>query len=219
MGSDQQYLSHLQDTLYAAVIADVLDAHGRRNQVLAAGIAHRAGGRTVVGRAATMLACDEAAVVGEPYAAQVAATDALRPGDVVVAAAAVPSGCAFWGELFSTAALARGARGAIVDGLVRDTGKIDALGFPTFASGVRPVDSMGRATVRAANVPIRCGGVVVHPGDLVFAERDGIVVVPAEIEEEVVEAALAKATKENDMRAEIAAGTLLADAWKRHHVL
>jgi 4-hydroxy-4-methyl-2-oxoglutarate aldolase len=138
---------------------------------------------------------------------------------VVVATTHNSTRAAFWGELFSTAALARGARGLILDGLVRDRRKMDEMGFPAFATGSRPVDSMGRLTVYAYGVPIRCGVVVVRPGDLVFAEPDGVVVVPAEVEEAIVSAALEKVGREDRVREELARGSTLAEAWTRHRVL
>lgn len=219
MSPDHAYFDRLRDTLYAAVIADVLDAEGRPNQVLAAGIEHLAGAEVAVGRAFTIQACDEVEVEAAPYAKQIAATDAIAPGDVVVAAAETPAESAFWGELFSTAAIARGGRGAVIDGLIRDRRKIDELGFPTFGAGTRPVNSLARLTVHSYGVPVRCGGVVVRPGDLVFAEPDGTVIVPRELEAKVIEIALAQATKEDAMRADIAAGSLLGDAWRKHRVL
>jgi 4-hydroxy-4-methyl-2-oxoglutarate aldolase len=209
----------LADKLYAAVISDVLDAAGRRNQVLDARVTHCLGPGVLVGRAATVLAGEQVEVEGQPYALQVEATDALREDDVIVATTQGNEQAAFWGELFSTAAMARGARGLVLDGLVRDRRKIDEIGFSVFATGSRPVDSMGRLTVHAHGIPIRCGGVVVRPGDLIFAESDGVVVVPAEIEEGVITAALEKVEKEDNVRDELAKGASLAEAWKRHGVL
>ena len=217
MGND--YYDRLSESLYAAVLSDVLDGAGYRDRVLDARITHSTGPEVLVGRAATMLAGEEVEVEGTPYARQVEAIDALTDGEVVVATTHNSSRAAFWGELFSTAALARGARGLIVDGLVRDRRKMDEMGFPVFATGSRPVDSMGRLTVYAYGVPIRCGGVAVRPGDLVFAEPDGVVVVPAEIEEGVVSAALEKVGKEDRVREELAGGASLAEAWARHRVL
>jgi 4-hydroxy-4-methyl-2-oxoglutarate aldolase len=214
-----EYFDHLAAALYAAVISDVLDALGYRDQALDARIVHSAGPEVLVGRAATMLAGEQVEVVGEPYALQVEAIDALREGEVVVATTHNSPHAAFWGELFSTAAKARGARGLILDGLVRDRRKIDEIGFPVFATGARPVDSMGRLTVYAHGVPIRCGGVIVRPGDLVFAEPDGVVVVPSEVEEEVISAALEKVGREDRVREELAGGSSLAEAWARHRVL
>jgi 4-hydroxy-4-methyl-2-oxoglutarate aldolase len=217
LGND--YYDRLSERLYAAVLSDVLDGAGYRDQALHARITHSTGPEVIVGRAATMLAGEEVEVEGTPYARQVEAIDALTEGEVVVATTHDSSRAAFWGELFSTAALARGARGLIVDGLVRDRRQMDEMGFPVFATGSRPVDSMGRLTVYAYGVPIRCGGVVVRPGDLVFAEPDGVVVVPAEIEEGVVSAALEKVGKEDRVREELAGGASLAEAWARHRVL
>ncbi len=214
-----EYFDHLAGELYAAVISDVLDALGYRDQALDARIVHSAGPEVLVGRAATMLAGEQVEVVGEPYALQVEAIDALEEGEVVVATTHDSPHAAFWGELFSTAAKARGARGLILDGLVRDRRKIDEIGFPVFATGARPVDSMGRLSVYAHGVPIRCGGVLVKPGDLVFAEPDGVVVVPSQVEEEVVSAALEKVGREDRVREELAGGSSLAEAWARHRVL
>jgi 4-hydroxy-4-methyl-2-oxoglutarate aldolase len=214
-----EYYDRLSERLYAAVLSDVLDAAGYRDQVLDARVTHSTGPEVLVGRAATMLAGEEVEVEGTPYARQVEAIDALKEGDVVVATTHNSPRAAFWGELFSTAALARGARGLILDGLVRDRRKMDEMGFPSFATGSRPVDSMGRLVVYAYGVPIRCGGVVVRPGDLVFAEPDGVVVVPAEVEEAIVSSALEKVGREDRVREELAGGSTLAEAWTRHRVL
>ena len=217
---EKGYFDRLAGALYAAVISDVLDAAGHRDRALDARVTHSCGPEVLVGRAATMLAGEEVEVEGEPYKLQVEAIDSLGPGDVVVATTGGSEAAAFWGELFSTAAAARGARGLVLDGLVRDRRKIDELGgFPVFATGARPVDSMGRLTVRAHGVPVRCGGVVVRPGDLVFAEPDGVVVVPAEIEEGIISAALEKVEREDTVRDELRGGGTLAQAWKRHGVL
>ena len=106
MNSDQY--DHLADNLYAAVISDVLDAAGQRDQVLDARVTHYLGPGVLFGRAATMLAGEQVEVEGEPYALQVEATDALRENDVIVATTQGNEQAAFWGELFSTAAIARG---------------------------------------------------------------------------------------------------------------
>jgi 4-hydroxy-4-methyl-2-oxoglutarate aldolase len=217
LGND--YYDRLAERLYAAVLFDVLDAAGYRDRALDARVTHSTGPEVLVGRAATMLAGEEVEVEGTPYARQVEAIDALTEGEVVVATTHNSPRAAFWGELFSTAALARGARGLVVDGLVRDRRKMDEMGFPAFATGSRPVDSMGRLTVYAYGVPIRCGGVVVRPGDLVFAEPDGVVVVPAEVEEAIVSAALEKVGTEDRVREELVGGSTLAEAWARHRVL
>jgi regulator of RNase E activity RraA len=153
-----------------------------------------------------------------PYAAEVAFLDSLRPGDVVVATTG-GSPSAFWGELFSTAAAARGARGAVVDGYVRDQVKIEATGFPVFATGARPADSHGRLSIVAQDVLLDLGGVTVRSGDLVVADCDGVVVVPREVCHEVIGKALEKAALENQARDLLREGALLADVWERFRVL
>jgi regulator of RNase E activity RraA len=124
-----------------------------------------------------------------------------------------------WGELLSTAAQARGARGAVVDGLVRDVRIIQQLGFAVFATGIKPVDSIGRGVVIDYNVPVLCGGIVVTPGDLVFADYDGVVVIPVGVVDQVIELALRKVTKENHSRTALKNGAYLRDVYAKYGVL
>jgi regulator of RNase E activity RraA len=124
-----------------------------------------------------------------------------------------------WGELLSTAAKVRGARGAVVDGLIRDVDKIEELGFPVFATGIKPVDSMGRGIVTAYNVPVECGEVIVQPGDLIFADYDGVVAIPGRMVNEVVALATDKVQREDGTRAELLAGGYLRDVFRKYGVL
>jgi regulator of RNase E activity RraA len=207
--------------LYVAVISDILDGLGYRHQVMAANIRPiLADSRGVlVGRAATMLAVPQYHVPAEPYTNVIAALDALKPGDVAVVATGGYEGAAYWGELFSNAALARGARGTVIDGYHRDTRKILELGYPLFSTGSRPFDSSGRAVIKEYDCPVVCGGVLVRPGDVIFAEIDGIGVIPHEIAEETVERAFAKAATEDRCRDDLRAGALLGDVWRKYKVL
>ncbi|MFW5834653.1 MAG: RraA family protein, partial [Pseudomonadota bacterium] len=124
-----------------------------------------------------------------------------------------------WGELLSTAARARGAAGCVTDGLVRDVRQIRRMGFPVFAGGIGPLDSKGRGMMMTRDVPVMCAGVEVHPGDLVVADVDGVVVVPRALEKAAIEAALAKADAEDRTREELKAGARLADVFARYGVL
>ena len=155
----------------------------------------------------------------EPYAAEIEAVDSILTGEVVVVSTGQSRRNAPWGELLSTAALARGARGAIVDGLVRDVKKIDAMGFPLFAAGIKPVDSKGRGIVTECNVPVDCGGIVVSERDLVFADFDGVVVVPAEAVKEVIRLATDKATRERHSVDELKRGVYLKEVYQKYGVL
>jgi len=103
--------------------------------------------------------------------------------------------------------------------LVRDVRKIEELGFPVFAAGVKPVDSMGRGIVTAFNVPVECGEVIVNAGDFVFADADGIVVTPKAMVKEVMEMAADKVRRENDSRAELMSGAYLRDVFAKYQVL
>jgi regulator of RNase E activity RraA len=102
---------------------------------------------------------------------------------------------------------------------VRDVRKIEQLGFPVFASGIKPVDSRGRGLVIDYNVPVYCGEVLVFPGDLVFADYDGVVVIPSAIVSETVSLATEKVTRENHSRTELLEGAYLRDVYRKYGVL
>jgi 4-hydroxy-4-methyl-2-oxoglutarate aldolase len=125
----------------------------------------------------------------------------------------------FWGELLSTAATARGATGCIIDGHTRDALRIIEMGFPVFCTGFRPVDSSFRSIVVDHGVPVLCGGVLVRPGDVLFGDFDGIVVIPRERLEETVEKALAKVEGENHSREMLQQGYMLRDVYDKFGVL
>lgn len=155
----------------------------------------------------------------DPYGVEIEAVDSLMPGEIAVVATGDSKRNAPWGELLSTAALGRGARGAVIDGLVRDVKKIQALGFPVFAAGIKPVDSRGRGLVVDYNVPVDCGGVPVTPGDLVVGDFDGVVVIPARAVTDVVRLATEKVMRENQSRAELMKGKLLREVYRKYGVL
>ena len=171
------------------------------------------------GRARTIAWSDVYHIDADPYAKEIEAIDSILPGEVVVVSTQESKRNAPWGELLSTAAGARQARGAVVDGLVRDAKKIEDLGFPVFAAGIKPVDSKGRGIVVDYNVPVECGGVTVNPGDLVFADYDGVVVIPQELADETLRLAEEKAGLENHARAELMEGSYLRDVYKKYGIL
>ena len=148
----------------------------------------------MVGRARTGLFMDvyEVRPDENPYELEIALIDSLRPGEIPVMACAASGRIAPWGELLSTASRARGAVGALMDGYVRDTRAIIAMHFPVFHGGIAPLDSKGRGKIMAIDVPVECAGVRVCPGDLVFGDADGVVVVPQAVEDQVIDAAFAK---------------------------
>ena len=128
---------------------------------------------------------------------------------VMVASTQRSTRTCLWGELLSTASVARGANGAIIDGYTRDVRLIQKMQFPVFSTGMYPVDSAGRGMVTAYNITINCGGVVVHPGDIIFGDIDGIVVIPKDAAREVIERAVEKVKGENITRDELKNGATL----------
>jgi 4-hydroxy-4-methyl-2-oxoglutarate aldolase len=208
-----------KEKLYAAVIADILDEMGYRDQVMDAAIRPLQPESLVIGRARTELVVPEFTIPARPFEKQIEATDALEPGDIVVAHMSQLTVCAFWGELFSTGARMRGAVGAVLDGYVRDVRRVTEMNFPVFAAGVRAPNSKGRATVAGYDVPVRCGGVLVNTGDVLFAEVDGVVVIPEKIAPEVLERALEVAERENRVRNDLLAGSTMRAAWDKHRAL
>lgn len=212
-------LERLEATLYAAVVSDALDDLGFRHQAMADRLRPIGPVTTFMGRARTIACIDTYHMEDDPYAMEIAAIDSIVTGEVVVVSTGESKRNAPWGELLSTAAIARGARGAVVDGLVRDVRRIQELGFPLFAAGVKPVDSKGRGRVLAFNVPVQCGGVLVHPGDLVVGDLDGIVVVPASAVDAVLESAIDKASRENSSRDELRKGAYLRAVYDKYGVL
>lgn len=207
--------------LYVAVISDILDGLGFRDQVMQANIRpiDPVSRQVVVGSAHTVLMAPIYEMKPEPYTKIIAAIDALQPGNVGVIATAGTESAAYWGELFSNAALGRGARGMVMDGYHRDTRKILDLGFPVFSTGARPFDAAGRTQCVDFGVPVVCGGVRVFPGDIIFAETDGIAVIPAAVAEECVARAFEKVATEDRARDDLRDGALLSEVWSRYRVL
>ncbi|HEY0416624.1 MAG TPA: hypothetical protein VGC78_09575 [Gaiellaceae bacterium] len=205
--------------LHPAVVADCLDREGLRNQVLAPHIRPLDPGSKVAGLAATVH-CVEVDAVPEArddwYRNELAAVDALRPGDVLVVSTCRGS---FWGELLATASRARGAHGVVADAYTRDTLALIAMGFPTFAAGIHCADSLGRIDVDALGVPVECGGVAVAPGDLVLGDHDGVVVVPAGLGERIVAAAEEKVAGEDLVRTKLAEGMPVTEAFRTYGVI
>jgi len=219
MAEDDELLAVLRDRLYVAAVSDALDAAGLREQAMDARLRPLAPEMRLVGRAHTVLTADVYEMPADPYRLEIAAVDALRPGDALVASTGRSTRTCLWGELLSTAAMARGAAGCALDGYVRDARKIIEMGFPVFATGFRPVDSAARSTVVRYGCAVQCGGVVVRPGDVVFGDFDGLVVVPRERLAETVQAALAKVEGENHTRDMLRQGATLREVYDKYGVL
>lgn len=219
--NDEERFAWVREQLYVPAVCDVLDGLGLREQAMHQRLRPLDSDNCVfVGRARTLRWMETDYVVDDdPYGLEIDAMDSLRPGDVVVHSTDHAGTNAPWGELLSTVAKARGAVGCVCDSQIRDCLKIMALGFPVFYRGIRPLDSLGRGRVMAYDVPIRCGEVWVHPGELIFADFDGVVVVPRKVEDEALAEAAEKAGKESATRAELKRGTSLREVYNRYGVL
>jgi regulator of RNase E activity RraA len=219
--ADLELFADIETNLYTAVVSDSLDELGYRDQAMRENLRPVYPCAPFAGWARTITCTDVYHDPANPYDLEIESVDSILSGEVVVISTGAETSRrnAPWGELLSTAAKARGARGAVVDGLVRDVKKIEQLGFPVLAAGMKPVDSRGRGMVNAYNVPALCGGVIVNPGDLVFSDYDGVIVIPAKPLPDVIRLAKEKATRENHSRPELMQGAYLRDVYRKHGVL
>lgn len=210
-----------KETLYVAAVCDILDEMGHRSQAMHQRLRPLDSRNcTFIGLARTVQwMAMEYVVEEDPYGLELEAMDSLKPGDVSVHNTDYGGTNAPWGELMSTAATMRGAVGCVCDSQIRDCQKIIDLGFPVFMAGIRPLDSKGRGRVMAYDVPIVCGDVRVSPGDIVYADFDGIVVIPASLAKQVLESAMEKVRKESLSRKELLEGRLLEEVYAKYGVL
>ena len=209
-------------SLSAAILSDVMDSLGLRDQAMRSFVRPLDDSSVLVGRARTGLYMPVYQLRdGEnPYEVEIALVDDLQPGEVVVLACDGPSErIAPWGELLSTASVARKSAGCVTDGLVRDVRQIREMGFPVFSGGIGPLDTKGRARMVERDIPVGCGGVQVSSGDIVFGDVDGVVVIPRAQEQLVLAKALQKVTGENRTRDALRTGEPLASVFKRFGIL
>ncbi len=220
---DQSLFDFIRKNLYVAAVCDILDELGFRNQAMHQRLRpllpspENCG---FIGRARTFRWMETDYIVEEnPYGLEIEAMDSLKADDVVVHSTDYSGTNAPWGELMSTVAKLKGVSGCVCDSQIRDCVKIIKMGFPVFYAGIRPLDSKGRAIVQAYDVPVRCGEVLVNPGDLVYADFDGIVVVPQKVEKDVFRLAGEKVNKENLSRKELLKGKSLREVYDKYKAL
>ena len=193
--NDTELFRLMRERLFTAVIGDVLDLHGYRNQFLLPECRPLRSDMVVCGRAMTVHEMDVDEPTDPPFGMMLKALDSLQPNEVYIAAGGSPR-YALWGELMSTAARARGAAGAVMAGYTRDTHGILAMDFPVFCYGSYAQDQRGRGRVVDFRSTLHIGNITIRPGDIVFGDIDGVVVLPREVETEVVRRALEQVRKE-----------------------
>ena len=212
-------LDQMREHLYSAVVCDALDAEGYPHQSPRLQLRPMTVNGLLVGRCKTTLWADMAHVDPKPYDLELKAVDSCRPDDVVIAAAGGSMRSGIWGELLTTAVRNGGAVGVIADGAVRDLAKMRAMGFPVYALCACVYDSKDRQRVIDVDVPVEIEGVSFAPSDLVFADEDGVVVVPRKVEAAVLQRAWEKVHAENEVRDAIRAGMKAVAAFEKYGVL
>ena len=212
----------LRSVLYSAVLSDVMDAAGLPVHAMRPFVRPLHEDDVVFGPARTGLFMPRYSDNPDepPYDVEIALVDDLAPGDVVVFACNGPTERIVpWGELLTTAAMQRGAVGCVTDGLVRDVKAIRRMRFPVFGGGIGPLDSQGRSKMVDRDLAVECAGAMVRRGDLIFADMDGVVVIPRAAAQHVIERALAKIQGENITRDEIRQGRPLGEIYAKYGVL
>lgn len=212
--------NEIKEKLFAPCVLDILDELGFRNQGMAYNIRPLVvDDKKIMGRAFTMLASEVYAIPEKPFKNELEAIDIMEKGDIMVATTQGSMGSAFFGELMATRCMYRGAVGAVIDGATRDTAYIERMGFPLFCKGIMPLDSKGRMDVIAYQVPVMCGGVLVNPGDVVYADRDGVAVIPADVLDKVIEMTLHKLSMEDVVRDDLKKGVSATEVYEKYGVL
>ena len=218
--------SNLRDKLFTAVVGDVLDKMGRRRQFLPQAIGPLKPDMKFVGRAMPVLEADifddnahsSGAVGAKPFGLMLEALDDLRNNEVYVNTGSSPRN-ALWGELMSTRARKLGSRGAVLNGYARDTKAILNMGFPTFGFGSYGQDSAPRYKVVDFRIPVEIGSVRIRPGDILFGDIDGVLLVPAEAEADVFARALEKGRGEKLVRKAIEDGSSAVEAFEKYGIM
>lgn len=225
--TDDELFALIQRELFTCVVGDVMDKIDLQHQFLPPQIQPIRRDMVVIGRAMPVLSVDVFAertsgsanpLMSKPFGLMLEALDDLRRNEVYMNTGSSPRN-ALWGELMSVRARKLGSRGAVLNGYVRDTKTILEMGFPTFGFGSYGQDSAPRYKVVDFRVPVEIGSVRVRPGDILFGDSDGVLVVPADAEAEVLTRALEKARGEKLVRKAIEEGSSAVEAFAKYGVM
>ncbi len=216
--SDIGRWERLAAELYTPVVGDILDVLGFEHQFLPPQIVPLRMEMKLIGRAMPVLMTDVFGPQKKPFGKLTEALDQLQPGEVYLASGG-DMRCAYWGEILTATSKRRGAAGAVINGYHRDTPQVLEQDWPVFSRGRYAQDSAVRTRVVDYRVPIEVGAVRVEPGDLVFGDLDGVLIIPQKVEAEVLERALEKARSEKVVRKAIEAGMSATEAFRTYGVL
>jgi regulator of RNase E activity RraA len=213
--------------LFTALVGDILDKMGYLHQFLPPGIKPVCTDMVVIGRAMPVLEADVSSeiveknanpIIHKPFGMMFEALDNLKEDEVYICTGSSHS-YALWGGLMSSRAIRLNAAGAVVNGYSRDTNEILRLCFPTFSVGTYAQDQGPRGKVVDFRIPIEWGGVKINPGDIIFGDRDGVLVVPCEIEKEAFTGALEKARGEKKVMEALQYGMSSVDAFNKYGIM
>ncbi|HOW86354.1 MAG TPA: RraA family protein [Candidatus Aminicenantes bacterium] len=219
--NELEMFKFMEAVFYSGALSDILDEMGQTQcaaspHALVRPLFPQA---ICAGRVRTLLNAPMLTGRENPYRLAIALMDSLQPGEVVLATSTAPLESGIMGELSATAMKSRGARGCLVDGYTRDARKIVQMRFPVFAKGVSPIDTTDRAAVVECDQPVLFAGRRVFPGQIVFADLDGIVFIPKEVEAEVIKEAARRVRAENKVRTALKAKAKVSDVWEKYHVM
>lgn len=206
-------LNKLKEILYSGIICDVLDQKGYRNQALGPDVMGLNDETVIFGPAFTSIGTTVYSMPPDPLTAQCKVVDQLSKGEIYVLVTRGDYNCAVFGELFGTAVLARKGAGVLLDAYVRDLKVLKEMNFPVFYKGRNPKTSKGRCEINECQIPVIFDGVTINPGDWIFGDIDGVVVIPKNIVDEVIDDALKTIKKEDDVRYRLRHGSSLQQAY------
>lgn len=216
--NENEMFQLMREKLYTPVAGDILDEMGYYHQFLPQNIRPLKEGMKLAGKAMTVLMIDVFAPQKKPFGYLTEALDQLRENEIYLAAGGSKR-CAYWGELLTATAKARKAAGAIVDGWHRDTPQVLEQDWPVFSCGCYAQDSSVRTQVIDFRCDIEIGQVTIHDGDLVFADVDGVLIIPKNISEEVLRKSFEKASAEKVVRKSIENGMSATAAFEKYGIL
>ena len=218
VSNDEDLFRDMRGTLYTPVIGDILDELGYSHQFLPQAVQPLQEGMRIAGRAMSVQIADTWGPQGKPFGLMTEALDQIQPGEIYIATGGSMN-CAAWGEIMTAAARTRKGAGAVIDGFHRDTPRVLEQNWPVFSRGRYAQDARIRSKVAAFRCSIEIGGVHIEPGDLVFGDLDGVLVIPQAVEIEAIARAMEKARAEKTVRKEIEAGSSTSEVFRKYGIL